>query len=281
MQRHPRRRRVHRADAPLRKQMRLYLTALGALAALFLLILLLRPSSQLLNAPEIARAKRLGVLRVGVLSNAPGFSVLDANGGDGLEIALARELGKKIFPDIDPEVSVELIAVNQYTALPHIKQGDIDIVFAMQRNTGSDSYSYSSAYYHDPVRLLCRSGEEHTALNGRNIGLIEGGEAQSAWKTYEQEHDTGSKAIYYSSYPDLIVALRAGDIDFIGVTGSHAASLIGAGVSLNDTVLGSVGYVAVSSSESSSFALLADLVIQELQRDGKLDALTAQYGVSS
>lgn len=280
MQRNPRRRRVHRANAPFKGQLRLYLAALGAIAALLLLILLLRPSAQLLNAPEIARAQRLGVLRVGVLSDAPGFCVLNGGGGDGLEIALAHRLAKKIFPDIDPEVSVELVAVNQYTALPHIGQGDIDIAFAMQCNTGSDSYSYSSVYFKDSVRLLCRSGEEKLPVNSRNIGLIEGSAAQAAWKSYEQENTTGLKAVYYPSYPDLIVALRAGDVDLVGVPGSLAAGLTGAGISLSDTVLGSVGYVAVSSSESSAFALLADLEIQQMQRDGGLDALIAQYGLT-
>lgn len=278
MQKNPRRRRVHRAL--FKGQLRLYITALGALAALLLLILLLRPSAQLLNAPEIARAQRLGVLRVGVLLDAPGFCVLDGKGGDGLEVALARALAKKIFPDIDPEVSVELVAVNQYTALPHIKQGDIDIVFAMQRNTDSDSYSYSSVYFKDSVRLLCRSGEERLPVNGRNIGLIESSAAQAAWKTYEQETNAGLKAVYYPSYPDLITALRAGSVDLIGVPGSLADGLIEAGVSQSDTMLGSVGYVAVSSSESPAFALLADLEIQQMQRDGELDALIAQYGLT-
>jgi ABC-type amino acid transport substrate-binding protein len=280
VQRNPRRRRVHRTGAPFKGQLRLYLTALGALAALLLLIFLLRPSAQLLNAPEIARTQRLGVLRVGVLSDAPGFSVLDGSGADGLEIALAYELAKKIFPDIDPEVSVELVAVNQYTALPHIKRGDIDITFAMQRNTGSDSYSYSSVYFKDSVRLLCRSGDEKLPVNGRNIGLIEGGAAQAAWKSYEQETSAELKAVYYPSYPDLISALLAGDVDLIGVPGSLAAGLTGAGVSLSDTVLGSVGYVAVSSSESPAFALLADLEIQQMQRNGELNALIQRYGLT-
>lgn len=280
MQRHPRRRRTHRAGTPFTGRLRLYLTALGALAALFLLILLLRPSTQLLNAPEIARAQRLGVLRVGVLSDAPGFCVLDNSGADGLEVALAHELAKRIFPDIDPDISVEFVAVNQYSALPHIKQGDIDIAFAMQRNGGSTSYSYSSVYFKDSVRLLCRSGDERLPVNGRNLGLIEGSAAQAAWKSYEQENNAGLKAIYYPSYPDLVTALRASEVDLIGVPGSQAASMTGAGVSQSDTVLGSVGYVAVSSAESPAFALLADLEIQQMQRDGELNSLIAQYGLT-
>ena len=281
MQKRPRRRQVHRAGALAGGQLRLYLTMAGIVIALVLLILLLRPASQLLNAPEIARAKRLGVLRVGVLTNMPGFSVVDNNGsGEGLEVSLAYAISKQIFPDMDPQVAVELVAVNRYTAISHLKKGDVDVVFAMQRNTGSDLYTYSAPYFTDSVRLLCRAGTEHDALKAKSIGMIENSESAAAWIEYDQEHDAMLTAKYYASYPDLVTALRAGKVDYIAVPGAVVPGLLASGIAVHDTSLGPAEYVAVSMAESPAFALLADLVIQQMRDSGELNALITQYGLT-
>ncbi len=280
MQRRPRRRQAHRAGGLASGQLRLYLTVAGIIIALVLLILLLRPASQLLNAPEIARAKRLGVLRVGVLADMPGFSVVKNGSGEGLEVSLAHALAKQIFPDMDPQVSAELVAVNRYTAISHLKKGDVDVVFAMQRNTGSDLYTYSAPYFTDSVQLLCRAGTEHDALKAKSIGMIENSESAAAWKIYDQKNDAMLKAQYYASYPDLVSALRAGKVDYVAVPGAVVSSLLTSGITVHDTSLGPAEYVAVSMAESPSFALLADLVIQQMQGDGELNALISQYGLT-
>ncbi len=276
MQKRRHRRHVHHSRGLLQGRWRLLLPALAGAALLLLLILLLRPSSQLLNAPEIARAQRLGILRVGVRSDVPGFSM----NGDGLEVAIARKVAARIFPDMDPSVTLELINVTAYTALPKLASGDIDLAFALQRNTGSSSYTYSGAYYTDSVRLLCRAGSETVPLSAKRVGLIEGSEAEAAWKAYNTKNDATLSASYLASYPDLVTALLAGRVDFIAVPGVHIAQVLQDGVALHQTQLGKADYVAVSSSESPAFALFADLTIQEMQRDGELDALIDHYGLS-
>jgi ABC-type amino acid transport substrate-binding protein len=140
--------------------LRLYLAALGAIAALLLLILLLRPSAQLLNAPEIARAQRLGVLRVGVLSDAPGFCVLNGGGGDGLEIALAHRLAKKIFRTSTLKFRWNWSRINQYTALPSSGREIIDIRIRHAMQRAAILKLFLAYTLRIPCGWLCRSGEE-------------------------------------------------------------------------------------------------------------------------
>lgn len=276
MQKRRHQRRVHHARGLLQGPWRLLLPVLAGAALLLLLILLLRPSSQLLNTPEIARAQRLGVLRVGVRSDVPGFS----QDGDGLEVAIARKVAERIFPDMDSSVTLELINVTAYTALPKLASGDIDLAFALQRNTGDSAYTFSGTYYTDSVRLLCRPGSEATALSAQHVGLIEGSEAEAAWKAYNTKNDTALTATYFASYPDLVTGLLAGRVDFIAVPGVHIAQMLQSGVALHGAPLGKVNYVAASSAESPAFALFADLTLQEMQRNGELDALIGYYGLS-
>ncbi len=242
-----------------------------------LLLILLRPTSQLLNTPELLRAQRLGVLRVGVRTDVPGFSQNE----EGLEVAIAQEVARRIFPELPPEVALELTPVTAYTALPKLVSGEIDLAFAQIWNTDSTQYAYSSPYYVDSVRLVCRKGDERASLSGGLLGMIEGSAAERTWKAFSENRDNSLQGVYYASYPDLVNALKTGKIAFIAACGAQLPRLLEEGLSLHETQIGPVGYVAVSYADSSAFAMMADEVIQSMKEDGTLQALIAQYGLNT
>ncbi len=262
----------------LQSRLRLLLLA-APLIIVALLLILLRPADQLLNTPELLRAQRLGVLRVGVRTDMPGFS----QGEEGLEIVIAREVASRIFPELPPEVALELTPVTAYTALPKLVSGEIDLAFAQIWNTSDTKYAYTAPYYKDSVRLVCRKGDERASLSGGLLGMIEGSAAERAWKAYAQKQETYSTEgfRYYASYPDLVGALKSGKIAFIVACGAQLPQLINEGLSLHETQIGSVGYVAASYADSSAFAMMADEVIRDMEADGTLQTLIAQYGLST
>lgn len=259
-------------------QNRLRLLLLAApVVIVVLLLVLLRPANQLLNTPELLRAQRLGVIRVGVRMDMPGFSENE----DGLEVAIAREVARRIFPELPPEVALELTSVTAYTAQPKLVSGEIDLAFAQIWNTATEGYAYSTPYYEDSVRLICRKGDERASLSAGLLGMIEGSAAESAWKAFSQKQDNSLQGVYYASYPDLVAALKSGKIAFIAACGAQLPRLLEEGLSLHETPIGSVGYVAASYADSSAFAMMASEVIRDMEEDGTLQTLITRYGLNT
>ncbi|HWR23645.1 MAG TPA: transporter substrate-binding domain-containing protein [Feifaniaceae bacterium] len=277
MQKRRSRRRGRYMAGLMQNRLRLLLVA-APVVIVVLLLILLRPANQLLNTPELLRAQRLGVLRVGVRTDVPGFSENE----DGLEVAIAREVARRVFPELPPEVALSLTPVTAYTALPKLNSGEIDLAFAQIWNTGNEDYAYSAPYYEDSVRLVCRSGDERASFAGSVVGMIEGSAAERVWKAYaqKQEYDSTEGFKYYASYPDLVAALKGGKIAFIAACGAQLPRLLEEGLSLHETPIGSVGYVAASYADSSAFAMMAGEVIQDMKEDGTLQALIEQYGLN-
>lgn len=278
MQKRRNRRRVRHMAGLLQNRLRILLVAVPVVIVVLLLIFL-RPANQLLNMPELLRAQRLGVLRVGVRTDMPGFSYNE----DGLEVAIARKVAERIFPELSPDVTLELTPVTAYTALPKLNSGDIDLAFAQIWKTSDTNYAYTAPYYRDSVRLVCRKGDERASLAGGLIGMIEGSAAEYAWKAYAQEQDYSltEDFQYYASYPDLVTALKTGKITFIVACGAQLPQLLNEGLSLHETQIGSIGYVAASYADSSGFALIANTVIQDMEADGTLQALISEYGLDT
>ena len=276
MQKRRNRRRIHHMAGLLQKQLRILIVAVP-LIVVALLVILLRPANQLLNTPELLRAQRLGVLRVGVRTDVPGFS----QNGEGLEIAIAREVAKRIFPDLSADVAMELTPVTAYTALPKLNSGEIDLALAQISDRSDSQYAYTGAYFRDTVRLVCRKGDERASLAGGVVGVIEGSAAERTWKAFaqKQEYYSTEGFKYYASYPDLVTALKAGKISYIAACGAQLPKLLAEGLSLHETPIGSVEYVAAAYADSSAFAMMADTVIQDMEADGSLQALIAQYGL--
>ncbi|MDR1619244.1 MAG: transporter substrate-binding domain-containing protein [Clostridiales bacterium] len=242
-----------------------------------MLILVMRPSTQYLNAPEVQRIQRMGVLRVGVRTNVPGF----AENGAGYEIEIARATARRIFPDVDTDVSLELVPVTQSSALAKLVSGAIDLTFSRQWNTDNEAYMYSGSYFKEGIYLLCRPGYESVALADQEIGFIDGSAELRALNIYNTDYKTALTSRTYASYPDMALALKKNEVPYIAVPGRQAQTLLDWDITVADTRLGAVDYVAVSLAEYSALALLADLVIQEMQNEGKLDQWAIQYGISA
>lgn len=257
---------------------KLALLILGGALLLLIIALALRPSSQILNMPELARVQREGLLRVGVRSDMPGFADHD----EGFEIALARALAARIFSDIDPDAVLDLVPVNAHTAIAKLDNNAVDIVIAMQEAQSEESYTCSAPYFHEKIVLLCRAGEERAALGNKKIGAIPKSAASLAWDSFAQKDDTAKSATLvsnFASYPDMCEALLRGIIDYIAIPATQAVNFTTPQISLHAQAVGSVGYVAISTLEEPGFAMLADVVIAELQKDGKLLEWVNQYGI--
>lgn len=269
---------MHNRTRPslLRVNRRTLIIAGGVLAVLLVLVLLLRPSAQLLSSAEVAVIKNRGVLRVGILENAPGFS----SDGEGIEIAIAERLVAQIFQDTAmPETCIEWVSVTERTARPKLANGEIDVALAKLYADGSSSYAYSGAYYTDPCILLVSKDHANDPLTDQTIGVIQGSIAQTRLKAYNKNQKCNLGEALYASYPDLLWALEQGEIDAIALPRSYAGAYLSDALVQHAQSIGSVSYVAASTVENQALALLADMAIEQMQNDGTLNALFTQYGL--
>lgn len=277
----PRRRRQRTAKRTISQllsgRLRLLLPIGAGVVVLALLFLLLRPQAQVMSAEEIQRARRDGVLRIGILEDMPGFSSKE----EGFEVELARAISREALPDLDPDVALEFVHVNEYTARAHLIDEKIDLAIALQIAPTSTSYAYSSPYYTDTVYILCRPAYADVALERMELGVVRDSAGHRLLLAYnEKNEDAQLSFTIYASYPDLQRALVTGNANFIAVPGVYMEATKTEDMVVHTTTLGPARYVAVSSSKTPAFAGLADIVIRELSGNGTLDAWAVQYGVS-
>ncbi len=271
-----------RARAQRRKRVRIiapkYLIIGGAVLALVIVLFIvsLAPGPRLLNTAELASIRNRGVLRVGVLEDMPGFS----QNGDGLDVELARRLAQRVFENGDIGTVLELRTITARSAFAHLSGGDVDIVFAQLTADSNSAYSYSVPYYRDSCVLVTLRANANADLTGARIGAIKNSPSRQCITNYFADNAADISVVSYSSYPDMLNALKNGAILAAAMPQAYARGYVGSTYSMHAQKIGSIPYVAAAYSENSAIAELLSLIVDELQADGTLDALYAQYGLS-
>lgn len=281
--------------------------ALGVLLLIIIAAAALRPEAQIMSSVEISRVRERGILYVGVRSDVPGFN----ENGEGAEIELAQRLAERVLPDA--EDPIKFFDCTSKTVSTKLSDGSIDVAIALLPNGKSRAYAYSYAYYTDNVYLVTLKSElvsaEPTELKIGYIQDTPSADVLTAYKneitavkekslfekifgkpdeTYVVEEAKRLDLYKFGSYKEAIDALRRGDIDAVVMAGAYvnkyfvtyAAEYTGrAKYYLNNTVIGTIDYCFVSSSDEPAFMRLADMMIYDMQKDGSLYELLREYGL--
>lgn len=268
--------------------------ALGVagLIALILIVNALRVEPSISSSAEMLSLKERGVVRVGVRSDIP----LMNEGGEGFECELATILGQKLLPDADYLQIANpytLVEVTGMTAETKIDDGSIDIAVALMPKGASGYYTYSKAYFKDACFLAAKKGATSKQLTGSRVGYI--GTVTTHVKTSPQlnlfnafleQHEevviAKADKRSYSSYPDMLMALERGDIDFCVITELFYAKYQSEyPMSKTSLALGSVDYAVAASTDCPAFIQVANMALDDMKADGTLDALYKKYGLDA
>ena len=283
---------------------RIVLITVGALLLLVLLVSLMRPETQLMGSVEIKRIESKGSLSVGVRGDMPGF----CEDGEGFEAELAKLLARRILPDSEDALSLEVCTVK--TVSTKLSDGSIDVAIALQPEGSGSAYSYSYPYFTDKVRLVTLT-KENSEKEPREliIGYIPETAAGSRFTSYvsrvtaSEEQNLIEKLLRkpkptpdpatavtieskkYGSYDELIAALKRGDVDAIALSGAYIYKFFVAGAEeyelpeyyLCDTEIGVLKYCVVASSDEPALTQIADMLIYEIGESGLLRELTNKY----
>ena len=281
--------------------------ALGVLLLIVIAAIVMRPEAQIMGSVEISRIRDRGILYVGVRSDVPAFN----EKGSGAEIELAKLLAARMLPDADDPI--KFFDCTSKTVSTKLSDGSIDAAIALLPNGKNRSYAYSYPYYTDNVYLVTLKSELRSAQPiDLKIGYVQDTPSADVLSDYKNEvtavkEKTILEKIFgkpdeeyvveqekqlditkYGSFKEMIDALMRGDIDAAVMAGAYvnkyfvvySAEYTGrAKYYLNDTVIGTVEYCFVSSSDEPALMQLADMMIYDMQRDGSLYTLLARYGL--
>ncbi len=257
----------------------------AVLAGILLLTVLLMTSAmepQLMSTPEILSVQEKGTLRVGVRYDIGGLGSKEG----GLTQELAALLAERVL-GTDAESSLQLVEVTSMTGTTQLDDGSVDVVIALMDSRMASRYFYSHSYYTDPCRLVAKKGIGSFTLNGATIGYVQSNPLYTTIEDYllSQYMDENSEVNLikkkYASYPDMLDGLTRGEVDAVVMTGVCVEKYSEKyEIAQTEFSLGDAQYAVMCASDTTVFAQLADLMLDELKESGQMDALYQKYGLS-
>lgn len=240
----------------------------GALLLILLIVWINEPSLSALNNADLDLVRSKGSLKVGVDESLYGLN----ENGQGLEGEIAQALSEFLFSQED---GCETVGVTRQTAPWRMADGMIDMAIVSMSQFNSKEYTATTMpFYTDAVVLV---GYGSGDLREKRIGGLKNTDAYKVLLQY-QEDDVPSIEVHpYAAYYDMLVALRAGTIDYAAMPRTAALSYMDEDMQLYPGHIGTVQYhIMVPATEKALLELLDALLVTWAQ-DGTLRGWYEKY----
>lgn len=244
------------------------------------------------TAADVQAVIDAGVLKVGVKTDVPNFSLLntETNEYEGYEVDLAYEMAGAIFGCTADEAKeqdlVEFTGVTAKTRGPLIENGELDMVIATFtiNEERKELYNFTTPYYVDAVGLMVLNDSGINSINdldGKVIGVAQGSNSEDSFKTYVAEEGIDVEPIFetFEGYPALATALASGNIDVFSVDRAILSGYKDDTNKILDDRYAEQEYGAVTSLEDEGLTALAEEVVTGLIDSGKLDEMQTEWGI--
>ena len=234
--------------------------------------------------PAIKAILSRGKLMVGVKADVPKFGYQELGGDfEGLEIALAKALAKKLLGD---ENAVGFTAVTAATRGPLLDTGELDAIIATFTIKPDRilQYEFSKPYFVDAIGLLVKKDSGITGfadLNGKNIGVAQSATTKSALEAAGAEKGYAMNFLEFPSYPDIKAALDSGRIDCFSVDKAILMGYVDDTVTLLPDSFASQPYGIAVKKGSTELMGVINGMIADMRASGELDALVAKWELAS
>ncbi len=166
-----------------------------------------------LQESAVARILRDGRVRVGILYNAPPFSLLNIRGVlAGMEADIARSMGELWG------VEVDFVQVTRHSALEMLDSGGVDLLAAALVKQADDqrALEFCQSHYRGAQALMIHEDNEVTTLaqmSGRTLGVVAGARAEEALTRWQAANGIRVNVRSHYTLDDALRALREGKID--------------------------------------------------------------------
>ncbi|KHD46078.1 transporter substrate-binding domain-containing protein [Streptococcus hongkongensis] len=255
------------------------------LGLLFLLLLSLSNihpvhanSNKWLNAPEVKKIKKAGIIKVGVKQDVPNFGYYSPDTGkyEGMEVELARDIAKSLG------VKVEFTAVTAQTREALLDNGQLDIIIATYTITPERqaNYSFSKPYYLDEVGFLVNKADGFSSiksLNHKTIGVAQGSTTKTAIEEFAKTHHLSFNFVQLGSYPELAISLYSTRISAFSVDKSILTGYQSKQTKILSDGFNQQAYGIASRKSNQKLTYYINDLISQWQKDGHLKSIYNKY----
>lgn len=240
----------------------------GALLLILLIIWINEPSLSALSNADLDLVRSKGSLKVGVDQSLYGLN----QNGQGLEGEIAQALSEFLF---SAEDGCETVEVTRQTAQWRMADGMIDVAIVSMSQFSSKEYAATTMpFYTDAVVLVGYGGGD---LTEKRIGGLKNTDAYTVLLQYQEDDVPSMEVRPYAAYYDMLVALRAGTIDYAAMPRTAALTYMDEDMQLYPGHIGTVQYhVMVPATEKALLELLDALLVTWAQ-DGTLRGWYEEY----
>lgn len=262
------RRRILRGDWQEKLPVGPVFVCAGILLLVLLIIWINEPSLSALNNADLDLVRARGSLKVGVDESLYGLN----QNGQGLEGEIARALSLYLF---SAEDGCETVGVTRQTAQWRMADGMTDLSIVSMSKFSSKEYTATTMpFYTDAVVLVGYGGG---SLGEKRIGGLKNTDAYKVLLQYQEDDEPSLSVCPYAAYYDMLVALRAGTIDYAAMPRTAALTYMDEDMRLYPGHIGTVQYhIMVPATEKALLELLDALLVTWAQ-DGTLRTWYEQY----
>jgi polar amino acid transport system substrate-binding protein len=237
-------------------------------------------TQQCLQPPQsiskLQQIKQKGKLVVGTSADWPPYEYIAKNGSyAGFDIVIAKKIAEYL------NVSLEIKDMKFAELIAAIQGGQIDMAIAGMAATSKREQvvDFSIPYLMAVAVIMVPQGSSIKTVNdlyGKKVG-VQLGSIQEEWAKDNLEKTGKATVISYNLvYPDMIMALKRGDVDAIIINNLPAEAISKKDPSLISvgTVPGTVEYTAIALPKGASdFKLAVDTALEQLRQSGELDQI--------
>lgn len=249
-----------RADWADKLPLRTLALVLAAILVIFMLLLINAPSSSYLDSAEVGILRSRDILRVGVDTYTFGMS----NNGRGLEISMTEALSEAVFGEPD---ACETVECTRQNVAWYFADGKIDL--AIMSLPSLSGYSATELpFYIDAVVLMGYGGTE--TLAGKKIAVLYGTSTETVLNKYIEAESPETLAVPYADYYDMLLALRAGTVDYVCMTRTAALSHKSEQLVILPGRIGTVEYHILTKPTETTILSVSDALLARWITDGTL-----------
>ncbi len=203
-------------------------------------------------------------LKIGVLTNVTGMSVLSEGEFQGVEADFAKALMAQMFGD---ENYGQLVGVSIQSATHSLSAGEVDMSIATL--VEEEGFLESESYYTDKLIALYNTTtiDSVQSLSEKNIGVIMNSYEQRRIVELLEDEDIVANIKEYASYEDCYFDLDSGEIDTIITLKAYNAT------SYNTFEIEDAEFRVFVGEEDKELLERVNQAIEELKNSGSLSEI--------
>jgi len=256
----------------------------GKLGIILLIVFFISPLSAQELTGTLQQIKKSGQIKIGYRESEPPMSFLDKEGNpSGYSIDICMGIVTEVENKIGMDVKVEYVPVTADERFKALGDNKIDILCGSTTKTLSRSelVDFTQLTFVTGASLMTLKDNktlDSAGFDGTKIGVVKATTTAVALEKLIQETSTNAEVVLFNSAKESIEALRKKKIDAFS---SDQIVLIGLALKEHDpmnfmiksTVFSFEPFALAVRRNDADFRLIADRVISELYRSGKILAI--------